>query len=58
MIQLHKSSVAYQWWCKRCNRSHSNLYIDTDTKERYCDNCIPNDLKKKAKIYINGELKE
>lgn len=43
------------WYCKRCKRTHEELYIK-NKEFKYCDQCVPEELKRIAiKINQNRE---
>jgi uncharacterized protein YeaO (DUF488 family) len=33
------------WYCKKCEKAHNRLYLNIYDNERYCPDCVPQDVK-------------
>lgn len=36
------------WYCKTCNKAHGKLYVNNLDENKYCPNCVPEDIKSKS----------
>lgn len=43
------------WYCKTCKICHKMLYVSTLDDIHYCDNCVPDNIRKKS-VKVNQIL--